>query len=77
MRVGIVDDHPAIVAAIAAAVDAEPDLELAGTAAVAGRRHRPGAGADVLVCDVQLDGQAEGLQLLEAIHRDASADPPS
>jgi two-component system response regulator DevR len=74
VRVGIVDDHPAIVASIRAAIEAAPDLVVAGTAgslvdgiALAGR-------ADVLVCDVQLDGRAEGLQLLEAIHREAA--PP-
>jgi two-component system response regulator DesR len=65
VRVGIVDDHPSIVAAVSAAVVAADDLDLAGT----GRTLAEGVDlltrVDVLVCDVQLDGAAEGLQLLE------------
>ena len=36
IRVAIIDDHPAIVASIAAAVDAEPGMVLAGTASTRG-----------------------------------------
>jgi DNA-binding NarL/FixJ family response regulator len=66
VRVGVVDDHPSIVAAISGAVGAAPGLTLAGT----GRSLRDAVGlldrVDVLVCDVQLEGRAEGLRLLEA-----------
>lgn len=68
VRVGLVDDHPTVVAAVAAAVDAATDLVLVGTAdtlddavVLAGR-------VDVLVSDVQLAGHAEGLTLLERLH---------
>jgi DNA-binding NarL/FixJ family response regulator len=70
--VGIVDDHPSIVAALTAAIERTADLEVAGTAATydeslalaLGRSHRS---IDVLVCDVQLAGGAEGLRLLDSI----------
>ena len=75
VRVGIVDDHPAIVASIRAAVEAEPDLRVAGTAGTLVDGIALAAQSDVLVCDVQLDGRAEGLQLLEAIHRQPA--PPA
>jgi DNA-binding NarL/FixJ family response regulator len=70
IRVVLVDDHPAILDAVGSAVQAAPDLTLAGTArsledalallAVAGA-------VDVVVTDVQLAGEAEGLRLLDAI----------
>ncbi len=70
IRVVLVDDHPAILDAVGSAVRAAPDLALAGTArsledalallAVAGT-------VDVVVTDVQLAGEAEGLRLLDAI----------
>lgn len=66
IRVGLVDDHPTVVASLAAAVTAESDMELIGTAttladglALAGR-------VDVLVSDIQLDGHAEGLAIVDA-----------
>jgi DNA-binding NarL/FixJ family response regulator len=65
VRVGVVDDHPSIVSAVANAIAATDDLDLAGT----GRTLRDAVGlvdkVDVLVCDVQLEGRAEGLRLLE------------
>ena len=70
IRVVLVDDHPAILDAVGSAVRAAPDLMLAGTArsledalallAAAGT-------VDVVVTDVQLAGEAEGLRLLDAI----------
>ena len=70
IRVVLVDDHPAILDAVGSAVQAAPDLQLAGTArslddalallAAAGT-------VDVVVTDVQLAGEAEGLRLLDAI----------
>ena len=72
IRVVLVDDHPAILDALAAGVSAAEDLELAGTARsldearalVTGSRD---VSPDVVVSDVQLNGEAEGLRLLEAI----------
>jgi DNA-binding NarL/FixJ family response regulator len=70
----LVDDHPAILDAIAAAVRATPDLALAGTARTLdealrlARPAEPGLAApDVIVSDVQLAGEAEGLRLLETV----------
>jgi DNA-binding NarL/FixJ family response regulator len=65
IRVGVVDDHPSIVSAVGGAVDAEAGMELVGT----GRTLEEGivlaGGVDVLVCDVQLAGRAEGLRVLQ------------
>jgi DNA-binding NarL/FixJ family response regulator len=75
IRVGVVDDHPSITAAVGDAIRAAPDLDLVGV----GRSVEDGLAlaptVDVLVCDVQLDGRAEGLQLLELVHREAR--PPA
>jgi len=67
--VGIVDDHPAIVASLVAAIEATDDVCVGGTAstldgafALASRDRTPTV--DVLVCDMQLAGGAEGLRLL-------------
>jgi DNA-binding NarL/FixJ family response regulator len=66
VRVGIVDDHPSIVAAVSDAVAAADGLTLAGS----GRTLEDGidlaSRVDVLVCDIQLAGHAEGLQVLDA-----------
>jgi DNA-binding NarL/FixJ family response regulator len=72
IRVALVDDHPAILEAIGAAVRASADLSLAGTARSLDEARAllltPAAIAvDVIVSDVQLAGEAEGLRLLEAI----------
>ncbi len=72
IRVLLVDDHPAILDAIAAAVVAAPDLALAGAARTLDEALAMIAGphavtVDVVVTDVQLDGEAEGLRLLERI----------
>jgi DNA-binding NarL/FixJ family response regulator len=73
--VGVVDDHPAIVASIVAAIDATDDLRVAGLAstlddalALVATDRDPAI--DVLLCDMQLAGGAEGLRLLNA--RDAA-----
>jgi DNA-binding NarL/FixJ family response regulator len=71
IRVVLVDDHPAILEAIASAVSAAPDLVLAGTARsladVRALLADPGvAPPDVVVTDVQLAGEAEGLRVIEA-----------
>jgi DNA-binding NarL/FixJ family response regulator len=67
----LVDDHPAILDAIARAVSAADDLALAGMArSLVEARDALDAGAgtiDVVVSDVQLAGEAEGLRLLDAV----------
>ena len=76
IRVLLVDDHPAILDALGAGVRATPDLVLAGTArslpealALLGvtREGNRAGGVDVVVSDVQLAGEAEGLRLLERV----------
>ena len=76
IRVLLVDDHPAILDALGAGVRAAPDLVLAGTArslpealALLGvtREGNRAGGVDVVVSDVQLAGEAEGLRLLERV----------
>jgi DNA-binding NarL/FixJ family response regulator len=75
IRVGVVDDHPSIVAAVAAAIDAADDLVLAGSGRTLSDATDLVPRVDVLVCDVQLDGQAEGLRLVELAR--AAARPPA
>src|SRR3954454_23058498 len=78
VRVILVDDHPAILAAVSDAVSAAPDLALVGTARSLddARALLGGARAvacDVVVTDVQLAGEAEGLRLLDAVGTDGPA----
>jgi DNA-binding NarL/FixJ family response regulator len=77
IRVLLVDDHPAILDAVGAGVRGAPDLALAGTArTLAEARAAIGAAAgaiDVVVSDVQLAGEAEGLRLLDAMPADGPA----
>jgi DNA-binding NarL/FixJ family response regulator len=84
VRVLLVDDHPAILDALGAAIRAAPDLTLAGTArslpealSLLDRAGADGAEradvVDVVVSDVQLAGEAEGLRLLERIGADGPA----
>jgi DNA-binding NarL/FixJ family response regulator len=80
IRVAVIDDHPPIVAALVAAIDATPDLCIVGTAttieaalALLEPADRP---IDVVVCDVQLAGQAEGLRLLDAVRAGRRPDGP-
>ena len=65
---GIVDDHPAVLAAVADAVRAQPDLRLVGTARAQADAFKLAGTVDVLVCDMNLAGGAEGLGVLRAIH---------
>src|SRR6478735_7156188 len=76
VRVVLVDDHPAILDAVGGAVTGAPDLELAGTARSLGEALALLTGGDVcdvVVSDVQLAGEAEGLRLLEALGSDGPA----
>ena len=75
IRVGVVDDHPSIVAAVAAAIDAADDMVLEGSGRSLADAVALVQRVDVLVCDVQLDGQAEGLRLLDGAR--AAARPPA
>jgi DNA-binding NarL/FixJ family response regulator len=67
IRLVAVDDHPAILAAVAEGAGAAPDLELVATAGSVEEavdritEHAP----DVLVCDVWLGAGADGLRLVE------------
>src|SRR5437763_10472484 len=71
IRFVVVDDHPAIVAAIAAAVEHRADLALVGTASSADEAIHvvETTGPDVVVCDVWLAGSPGGLDVLAAIGR--------
>jgi two-component system response regulator DevR len=75
IRVAVVDDHPSIVAAVSDAVAATDDLILAGSGRTLAHAVDLLPTVDVLVCDVQLDGRAEGLRLLE-IARELPNGPP-
>jgi DNA-binding NarL/FixJ family response regulator len=71
IRVGLADDHPAIRASLMAAVEAAPDLRLVGTAGTVSEaldlvERRGPTRPDVLVCDLQLAGEAEGMRVLDA-----------
>ena len=71
IRVLLVDDHPAILDAVGAAVRAAPDMVLVGDARTLDAARAVLVGGtdrvDVVVSDVQLAGEAEGLRLLDAI----------
>jgi DNA-binding NarL/FixJ family response regulator len=77
VRVLLVDDHPAVLDAVSRAVTAADDLSLAGTArSLEEARAALAAGAgeiDVVVSDVQLAGEAEGLRLLDGLAPDGPA----
>lgn len=75
IRVGLVDDHPTILSSVSDAVHAATDLRLIGTARTLEDALALATRVDVLVCDVQLDGHAEGLRLLE-VARGAPPAPP-
>ena len=74
IRILVVDDHPAVVDSVVRAASVHADLEVAGVArslddaSAAIERLRPDL--DVVICDVQLAGEAEGLRLLERFGRD-------
>jgi DNA-binding NarL/FixJ family response regulator len=69
IRLAVVDDHPAIVAALAAAIAERSDLEIVGSATTAAaavelvERTAP----DLVVCDLWLDGEPGGLDVLAAL----------
>jgi DNA-binding NarL/FixJ family response regulator len=69
IRLAIVDDHPAIIAAIEAAIRDRDDLELVGSAATrdTGLELVARTAPDVVVCDLWLDGEPGGLDVLAAL----------
>ena len=75
IRVAVVDDHPSIVAAVSNAIAAADDLVLAGSGRSLDEALALIPQIDVLVCDVQLDGRAEGLRVLEFAR--SSPNPPA
>ena len=75
ISVGVVDDHPSIVAAVADAVAASDDLDLVGSGRTFDDAIELLDRVDVLVCDVQLDGHAEGLRVVDVAR--ARPDPPA
>ena len=72
IRVGVVDDHPSILAALSAAIDAAPDLALSGTGRTLDEAVELLPRSDVLLCDVQLEGP-DGLGVLDAARRAETA----
>jgi DNA-binding NarL/FixJ family response regulator len=73
IRVGVVDDHPSVLAAVTVAVEAADDLVLSGTGRTLDDALLLLPQVDVLLCDVELEGHAEGIRLLEAAHEHRSA----
>jgi DNA-binding NarL/FixJ family response regulator len=69
IRLVVVDDHPAIAAAIGAAVRDRDDVLLVASASTAPEAAQVVAAADpdVVVCDLWLDGQPDGLDVLARI----------
>lgn len=74
IRLAIVEDHPAIAEGLTALLGSEDDLVVVGTASDATgadrliETHAP----DVVLCDIRLSGDVDGLQLL-ARHRPGPA----
>lgn len=71
VRVAIVDDHPIVAAAIAAAADIDPTIEIVGVARSLASglelvRASGDRAPDVVLCDLQLDTAADGLSVLDA-----------
>ena len=73
IRLAVVDDHPAIAAALAADIRDIDDVELVGTATTASAAAElvETAEPDVLVCDIWLDGEPAGLDVLATTVRAA------
>jgi DNA-binding NarL/FixJ family response regulator len=69
VRLVVVDDHPPIGRAIAAACAEATDIDLVGSARTLdeARRLIETSEPDVVLCDLQLGGEAEGLTLLATI----------
>src|SRR5688500_15773157 len=72
-RILIVDDHPAVIDSVVRVLSTQPDLEVVGTARnlddASDLIEQHGPNLDMVVCDVQMGGEAEGLRLLERFGR--------
>ena len=77
IRLAIVDDHPAIAAALAAAIRERDDLAVVGSATTtaAGLELVARTAPDVVVCDLWLDGEPGGLDVLAALTGPSSTGP--
>lgn len=71
IRVFVADDHPVVLQGLKAIVQHDPDLELVGAAATTAeaRERVPGAGADVLILDIDMPGRG-GLDALVELRDD-------
>jgi DNA-binding NarL/FixJ family response regulator len=69
IRLAVIDDHPAIVAALQAAIRHRDDIDLVGSASTAAAALElvEQTGPDVVVCDLWLDGEPAGLDVLAAL----------
>ncbi len=69
IRLAVIDDPPAIVAAIEAAIRDRDDIDLVGSAttAEAALELVERTGPDVVVCDLWLDGEPAGLDVLASL----------
>lgn len=81
IRLAVIDDHPAIVAAIRQAADDAGDVRVVATAATLEGAIAAATGTgpdapDVVLCDVQLAGEAEGLRLVERLAVGGTTRPP-
>ena len=77
---GLVDDHPVVLASLATAIEDSNDLALVGVAANIADAVELASGVDVLVCDMNLADGAEGLRVLREIHdprRPRHGEPPA
>jgi DNA-binding NarL/FixJ family response regulator len=67
IRVILVDDHPGMLDAGSRAIGAEPDMTVVGQARdrADAERQITALAPDVVVCDVQMGGDTDGLRVLE------------
>jgi DNA-binding NarL/FixJ family response regulator len=79
IRLVVIDDHPAIVLALEAAIAAraDPAIELVGSAlsVAAGLELVATSWPDVVLCDLWIDRTAGGLDVLRALSRSGGAAP--
>lgn len=65
----VVDDHPAVLDSVARVLSEHPDLQVLGQATGLEEANaaidRLAPNLDLVVCDIQMGGEAEGLRLLE------------
>ncbi|MEQ1853199.1 MAG: response regulator transcription factor [Chthoniobacteraceae bacterium] len=67
-RIFLVDDHPIVLSGFKLLLDAQPDLEVCGTAGSAEEalQRAPGSDADLIITDLTLPGR-DGLELIRDI----------